>query len=134
MKDYYDILGVQAEAEPAEIKAAFRQQVQAWHPDVNQSPEAAERLRALVEAYEVLSVPEYRAAYDAARRASEPFPLPAALQQSKWFRAFRTGITTFAREVQENYLNDPAFRQEWEQSVRLGRTLARAARLLRLIR
>lgn len=64
-RDYYDVLGVAREAEPAEIKKAFRKQARTCHPDVNpDDPECEARFKELAEAYEVLSDAETRAAYD----------------------------------------------------------------------
>lgn len=63
--DYYEILGVQRDANKAEVKTAFRRLARELHPDVNDhDPEAEEKFKAAAEAYEVLSDPEQRRAYD----------------------------------------------------------------------
>jgi molecular chaperone DnaJ len=67
--DYYAILGVPRTASDAEIKRAFRKLAQKWHPDVNKDPEAAERFKEINEAYQVLSDPRRRQAYDMFGRA-----------------------------------------------------------------
>ena len=65
MKDYYQILGVDREAGPDEIKKAFRRLARESHPDANQDdPTAEARFREIAEAYEVLSDPQKRARYD----------------------------------------------------------------------
>jgi DnaJ-class molecular chaperone len=65
-RDYYDVLGVGRDADPAEVKRAFRGLARELHPDVNaHDPEAEEKFKAAAEAYEVLSDPERRRAYDA---------------------------------------------------------------------
>jgi DnaJ-class molecular chaperone len=65
-RDYYEILGVQRDANGAEVKTAFRKLARELHPDVNDhDPEAEEKFKVAAEAYEVLSDPERRRAYDA---------------------------------------------------------------------
>jgi molecular chaperone DnaJ len=68
--DYYAALGVAPGASAAEIRTAFRRLARQYHPDVNPDPGAAERFRTIVAAYEVLSDPARRAAYDARRAAA----------------------------------------------------------------
>lgn len=63
-RDYYEILGVSRDATEEEIKSAYRKKALEWHPDRNKSPEATERFKEINEAYEVLSDPEKRSAYD----------------------------------------------------------------------
>jgi molecular chaperone DnaJ len=63
-RDYYDILGVPRGADDDEIKRSFRKLAQQWHPDVNTSAEADLRFKEINEAYQVLSDPQRRQAYD----------------------------------------------------------------------
>jgi molecular chaperone DnaJ len=63
-RDYYDILGVPRTAGEDDIKRAFRKLAQQWHPDVNTSTEADLRFKEINEAYQVLSDPQRRQAYD----------------------------------------------------------------------
>lgn len=65
MKDYYQILGVERDATPDEIKKAFRKLARETHPDANPgNTEAEERFRQIAEAYEVLSDPQKKARFD----------------------------------------------------------------------
>jgi molecular chaperone DnaJ len=62
--DYYETLGVPRTASAEDIKRAFRRLAMEYHPDRNQQPGAEARFKAINEAYEVLSDPDKRAAYD----------------------------------------------------------------------
>lgn len=63
-RDFYDVLGVPRSAGEDDIKRAFRKLAQQWHPDVNTSTEADTRFKEINEAYQVLSDPQRRQAYD----------------------------------------------------------------------
>jgi molecular chaperone DnaJ len=63
-RDYYEVLGVTRSADDAEVKRAFRRLARELHPDVSEAPDADERFKELVEAYEVLSSSERRQLYD----------------------------------------------------------------------
>ena len=62
--DYYELLSVPRSASQEEIKKAFRRQALKYHPDRNKSPNAEAKFKEINEAYEVLSDPDKRAAYD----------------------------------------------------------------------
>ena len=63
-RDYYDVLGVNRQASPEEIKKSFRRLARQYHPDVNKSPDAEGKFKEINEAYEILSDQEKRAMYD----------------------------------------------------------------------
>ncbi|XP_030636445.1 dnaJ homolog subfamily B member 6b [Chanos chanos] len=66
MVEYYQILGVQKNASPDDIKKAYRKQALKWHPDKNpdNKEEAERRFKEISEAYEVLSDENKRSLYD----------------------------------------------------------------------
>lgn len=63
-RDYYEILGVNKSALDAEIKSAYRKLARKHHPDIDKSVGAAERFKEIGEAYQALSDPQKRSAYD----------------------------------------------------------------------
>ncbi len=64
-RDYYEVLGVQKNANADEIKKAYRKAAIKYHPDKNPGDkEAEEKFKEAAEAYDVLSNPDKRARYD----------------------------------------------------------------------
>lgn len=63
-RDYYDVLGIDKNADTKTIKTAFRKLALKYHPDRNKSPDAEEKFKEIAEAYAVLSDPKKRTEYD----------------------------------------------------------------------
>ncbi len=94
--DYYDVLGVARGATVADIKKAYRALVKKVHPDSG-TPGDVERFRALRTAYETLSHPERRRAYDAT-----PTTTPLS-----WTGGFEEPLVPF-REIRPRRAAPPA--------------------------
>ncbi|MFT4108349.1 molecular chaperone DnaJ [Propionicimonas sp.] len=62
--DYYEVLGVPRDATPEQIKKAYRRLAMKYHPDVADTPDAAEKFKQIGEAYEVLHDENKRSMYD----------------------------------------------------------------------
>lgn len=63
-KDYYEVLGVARDADPADIKRAYKRLARKYHPDVSKERDAEERFKEVGEAYDVLRDKDKRATYD----------------------------------------------------------------------
>ena len=99
-RDYYDILGVPRGAEDDDIKRAFRKQAQQWHPDVNTSAEADVRFKEINEAYQVLSDPQRRQAYDMFGHAAAVVPAaPASIRLGRVVSVARVARVADSRAV-----------------------------------
>ena len=71
-KDYYKILGVDAEADKKAIKTAYRKLARKYHPDISDHHDAENQFKEVTEAYEVLKDNAKRAEYDEIRQYGEP--------------------------------------------------------------
>jgi len=87
--DYYAVLGVDSHASASTIKAAFKKLALKYHPDVYKGPDAEERMRILLLAYQALSDPESRRNYDAQR--AEYFLDSSGIGQDGWRGARHAG-------------------------------------------
>ena len=71
-RDYYEVLGVDKDADARTIKRAFLKKARTVHPDVSDDPEAEAKFKELNEAYSVLSDEQKRANYDRYGTADGP--------------------------------------------------------------
>jgi len=63
-RDYYEVLGVSKTASVDEIKSAYRRLAKQYHPDLNKEQGNEEKFKEVNEAYQVLSDPQKRQAFD----------------------------------------------------------------------
>src|SRR5215208_7603398 len=75
-QDYYSLLGIARNATPEDIKRAYFEAAQKFHPDKNTAAGETELFLGVQQAYEVLSNPKRRAQYDATLPPEEKLPLP----------------------------------------------------------
>lgn len=64
MTDYYELLGVQRDADKEDIKKAYRKLAMKYHPDRNSDADAEDRFKEVTKAYEILRDTEKRSLYD----------------------------------------------------------------------
>ena len=63
-RDFYELLGVDEDASKDEIRDAFRDMVQEYHPDRNDDPRATAQFTIIKKAYDTLKDPNERQSYD----------------------------------------------------------------------
>lgn len=82
---FYDLLGVEKHASPTEIRQAYRQKSKEYHPDTTllETRMAAEKFRALTQAYQTLSNFETRRQYDSRNLQTKTQPPSTPNSQSR---------------------------------------------------
>jgi hypothetical protein len=101
VKDYYSILRVSRRADVQTIKRSYRLLVQKYHPDINPDPQAAEFIKEINEAYDVLSDPVKKGEYDF--RFANPNQQPQVSQQTQQHRdpRYRRAYRSVKKENQQ---------------------------------
>jgi curved DNA-binding protein CbpA len=102
--DFYEILQVHPSADPDIIQAAYRRLVFRYHPDRNTSPEAAGIMRRLNQAYEVLSDPQRRAAYDRSRAERSSSRPTGSAQKTHGSPSYSYGWQQWHESLRDSYL------------------------------
>lgn len=73
--DYYSLLQIETTADQETIRSAYRRIAKIYHPDMNDSPKAADHFKRLSEAYEILSDEKKRKQYDTMKALSFGLPI-----------------------------------------------------------
>lgn len=63
-RDYYEVLGIDKNADQDTIKKAYRTLAKKYHPDINKAPDAVDKFKEVQEAYEILSDESKKSLYD----------------------------------------------------------------------
>jgi hypothetical protein len=115
--DYYAVLEVDANASPAEIKAAFKKLALRYHPDVYKASDANERMSQILQAYRILNDQAERDLYDSqrARHGGENATLPRAASSMYAGSKQKAGVSPGARRDRQRHYAFP--------DVRLGQSL-----------
>ncbi|CAM5133420.1 unnamed protein product [Eretmochelys imbricata] len=90
--NYYEILGVERDANEENLKKAYRKLALKFHPDKNSAPGATEAFKAIGTAFAVLSNPEKRSRYDQFGNEQDTFSTPRA-RNYDYYREFEADIT-----------------------------------------
>lgn len=104
-KSLYQILGVSPDASQADIRTAYLKLAKEWHPDRNpgNGAEAERRFKEIAHAYDVLSDPDKRAAYDAAAGTGEHTAgFEGTMDEDAAFDLFISVLLDLAFELAEN--------------------------------
>src|SRR2546421_3740720 len=100
-KTYYDVLGVKATSDAAEIRSAYRKLVLKHHPDHSSDLRSAQILSQAIEAYEVLSDPVRRHSYDGLLAARARDAAPANAQKESVGERGSEAWAAWAREKEQ---------------------------------
>lgn len=128
--NHYDILGVSSGAEPEVIKAAYRALSKKYHPNTAKLPlEAAEaRMKVVNVAYDVLSDPKQKIAYDKAKSGEDEF-------DHDDYREFTTAFEEDTREAWELSVEYfPKVEKLYLELAKLSEPLANTFRLTLIVR
>jgi molecular chaperone DnaJ len=142
--DLYELLGVRRSASAAEVRRGWQRKSRALHPALNPGdPVAAERYKEAAHAWEVLSDPKRRAAYDRGEREPSPVaPAPEGGFEGFDFSAGRRVEKVSFREIFDAALRPPeaspdALRgEDLEQATRVSfeESMSGTVRRLHLVR
>ncbi len=113
--DYYALLGINVTASTGAIKAAFKKLALQYHPDVYKGPDADERMRIILRAYQTLNDPVARKQYDMQRseRIHDGHGISSTSKQDTFTRSTttstRANVSSRARRDRQRHYDFPNF-------------------------
>ena len=107
LTNYYNLLKVSKGSDIETIKKAFRKEIALYHPDNNTSPEAKSIFENLIEAFDVLSNPKKRKAYDEMlRNAEADKPVVITEKQEETYKEWQKEAKKKSKTSWESSLTD----------------------------
>jgi DnaJ-class molecular chaperone len=107
--DYYQILSITSNSDATTIKRAYRSQASIWHPNVNKSEDALEKMKLINEAYIILKDAEARAKYD--------------VEYHKFFKKMKSN--SVSNDVLNDYKVEDEILEKWMENAK-----AKAAKIV----
>ena len=104
MTHWHNILGISPTSTREEIMKAYRKKALEFHPDVNKSPDAANKFKEINNAFRVLTAPEYRP-YKAPK-SPKPKPKPKPKPRPSKFDLWDNPTETFKDSMDGQYFGD----------------------------
>jgi len=131
--NFYDVMGVPRDAEIMDVRKKYKSLALTWHPDKNPDcKECPEKFAAISKAYETLSDPERKKAYDKGRSAKGSFSSAVSIDLTA--EDFESNVLR-SNEVWVVQVYDPAdessssFHQLWEEVATTYKHVARFGRI-----
>ena len=120
--EYYDLLDIQPDASPSEIRSAYRKKARSIHPDKNpDDPNAEENFRILSAAYQTLSDPTKRHKYDTSGRGVDP-ESPDGMNSDIMLDPIVFFAILFGSEQVEPYIGELSLATTFDALLKLGNT------------
>lgn len=98
--DYYELLGlgtVRHRASAADIRRAYKRASLMFHPDKSDHPNAMQRFKAITKAYEILSTPDKRLAFDSTDDVNDDIPPAGLINDDSFYGVLRPVFARNAR-------------------------------------